>query len=373
MTRRRRRVLTVGPVLVVVVVALLTVKIIRPQTDVEPAGGFSDRPFGAFAGYVWGGPVTSVSATFTVPRVTSGSPLGLAATWIGAQWLGAPNRFVQIGVTEGRLQSRSGKVAVAYFGFWSDVSHHFMAQPLFPAHAGDSVSAALKLDHKHWLLALTDNTSGGKARLSIGSETEEPFDQAEWVQEDPGAENNHVEYPLLTMPAFRHLTVNAIPPPPGSPDVFSQWMSANYGTLGATSLQGDSFTLEREPGVDALAGQYLRLTEAARVAGHSFSRAFSNWTAKTPYAPIEKASSRYIEAAREANHALLSAPWPRRIRQLVRASVQAKDVLVATAQPPSAVTAATFARWSSGLTEASQRARRVARPLLLALGLPTYL
>jgi hypothetical protein len=348
MTRRRRRVLTVGAVCVVVALALLTarivglsIKIVGPQSDVEPAAGLADRPFGAFAGYVWAGPVTSVSATFTVPTVVSGSPLGVAGTWIGAQRLAAPNHFVQIGVTEERLESRSGKVVVGYHAFWSDVGRHF--------------------------------TSGRRARFSIGSETEAPFDQAEWLQEDPGAEHNHVEYPRLTVPTFRHLTVNAFPPSPGSPDVFSAWMSANSGTLGATGLLDDSFTLEREPAVDALAGQYLRLTEAARVAATSFASQFSNWNADTPYAHVHDATSRYIEATRAADHALLAAPWPRQIRRLVRASVQATAVLVATAQPPVTITAATFAHWNSGLTEASLRARRVTRPLLLMLRQPTYL
>jgi hypothetical protein len=373
MTRRRRRIRTVGPVFAVVVLAFLSVKIVRPHTYAEPAGGFSDRPFGPFAGYVRVGPVTSVSATFTVPRVASGSPLGVAATWIGAQWLGAPGRFVQIGVNEGRVQLHSGKVVVAYYAFWSDVGHHFRAQPLFPAHAGDSLSAALTLAHKHWLLALTDNTSGRKARFSIGSETRGPFDLAEWLQEDPGAENNHVEYPRLTVPTFRRLTVNAAEPPPGSPNVFSQWMSANFGTLGTTSLHDDSFTLKREPPVGALAARYLRLTAAARIAANSLGRELSNWTARTPYGRIRNATSRYVKATREADHALLATRWPRQIQELVRALVQARAVLLAKARPPAAITAATFARWSSVLSEASERARRVARPLLLMLGLPTYL
>lgn len=370
---KRRRIRTVGPVFVVVVLAFLTVKLVSPQSGAKPAGGFSDRPFGAFAGYVWIGPVTSVSATFTVPRVVSGSPLGGAATWIGVQGLGPPGRFVQTGVNEGRLESRSGKVVAFYYAFWSDTGHHFKAQPLFPANAGDSFSAALTLAHKNWLLTLTDNSSGRKARFSIGSETEAPFNQAEWLQEDPGNENNHVQYPQLTAPTFRHLTVNTMEPPPGSPDIFSQWMSANYGTLGTTSLHDGSFTLKREPPVGTFAEQYLRLTEAARVAWHSFGREWSNWTAKTPYTRIANATSQFIDATREADRALLAAHWPRGIQQLVRASAQARAVLVAKAQPPAAITPATFARWNSDLTEASVRAARVARPLQLALGLPLYL
>ena len=373
MTRRRRRILIVGPVLVVVALALLSVKIVGPYKVLEPAAGFSDRPFGAFAGYMWVRPVTSVSATFTMPRVASRSPLGEAGTWIGAQGLGAPNRFVQIGVTEERLQSPGGKVVVGYYGFWSNVGHHFNAQPLFPAHAGDSLSAALTLVHKHWLLALTDDTSGRKARLSIDSETQAPFDAAEWVQEDPGYEDDHVEYPRLTVPSFRHLTVNTIEPPARSSVVFSRWMSANHETLGTTSLHDDSFTLKREPPVSALAEQYLRLTEAARVAGQSFGREFSDWTVRTPYARIEHATAQLIAATREADHALLAAPWPRAIRELVHASVRAKAILLAKARPPAAFTPATFARWNLGLTEASLRANRVARPLLLTLDLPTDL
>ena len=215
-----------------------------------------------------------------------------------------------------------------------------------------------------------EGTTAGNGAAAIEVE---PDRVAGWLQEDPGAENDHVEYPRLTAPTFRHVTVNAVEPPPGSPNLFSQWMSANYGTLGTTSLHADSFTLKREPPVGALAAKYLRLSEGARVSASSFSREFSSWSAKTPYALIESATSRYIEATREADRVLLAAGWPQEIQALVRASVQAKAGLVANARPPAAMTSATFTHWSSALTEASQRARRAGRPLLLALGLPGYL
>jgi hypothetical protein len=240
MTRRRRRVLTLGAVFVVVVLALLTaeivglsVKIVSPQSDLEPAAGLADRPLGAFAGYVW--PDLS-------PRC--------------------------------RQRSRWRRSYMAPRSAWRD------ARPQAPA-AGT--------DRQH---------VGRTGTVSIGSETEAPFDRAEWLQEDPGAEHNHVEYPRLTVPTFRHLTVNAIPPSPGSPDVFSDWMSVNSGTLGTTGPLDDSFTLEREPAVGAFAAQYLRLTEAARAAANSFGSQFSNWTASTPHARIDDATSTARERSR---------------------------------------------------------------------------
>jgi hypothetical protein len=101
MTRRRY----VGLGLLVLVLAFLAIKLASPSSDPKIAGGFSDAPFGPFAGYAWIGSVHSVGASFTVPRIAGGSALSAAGTWIGVQGAGPPDRFVQIGATENRFWS----------------------------------------------------------------------------------------------------------------------------------------------------------------------------------------------------------------------------------------------------------------------------
>jgi hypothetical protein len=132
------------------------------------AGGFSDAPFGPFAGYAWIGRVRSVSASFTVPRIGSRSPLSEAGTWIGVQGQGPPARFVQIGETERRFwSSQKQRTVDVYSTFWSDTAHDYKATPLFPVSPADTLSASLTLARKQWTLAITDDTSGKNAHFSI--------------------------------------------------------------------------------------------------------------------------------------------------------------------------------------------------------------
>jgi len=138
MTRRKR---FVGFGVAALVLLFLVVKLLSPSSGGTVANGFSDAPFGPFAGYAWIGKVQSVGASFTVPRIASGSPLSEAGTWIGMQGAGPPARFVQIGALEGRFWSRQEEKTVdLYTTFWSDTARHFKPQPLFPVSAGDTLS-----------------------------------------------------------------------------------------------------------------------------------------------------------------------------------------------------------------------------------------
>jgi hypothetical protein len=246
------------------VILFLTIKVLSPSNDETLADGYSDAPFGAFAGYAWIGSVQSVGASFTVPRIAGGSPLSEAATWIGAQGAGPPARFVQIGAIEGRFWSPEKQRAIdAYFAVWSDTARRYKAKVLFPVNPGDQLSAALTLARGHWTLSITDDTSRKKARFSIGEEAQAPFDQAEWTQEDPGNPNDHARYPQITAPRFQHLTVNSTEPSPAQLALYTQWMSVNHSTLAPTAMRDDSFTLHPAPAVSAAAAQYIRLITAA--------------------------------------------------------------------------------------------------------------
>jgi hypothetical protein len=370
MTRRRRR---VGFGLAALLLLFLVVKLVPVNGGAKSAGGFSDAPFGPFAGYAWLGRVHSVGASFTVPRIASGSALSEAGTWIGVQGQGPPARFVQIGEIEGRFWSpQKRKTLDVYFAAWSDTARDYKAKPLFPVSPGDTLSASLTLANKQWTLAITDDTSREKARFSIGDEVGVPFNQAEWTQEDPGSEDNHARYPQMTAPVFQHLTVNSTEPAPAHSVLYSQWMSVSHGNLAPTVVRNDSFTLQRAPAVSAAGTQYVRLYSPAAAALQKFAHERSGWTPKTPYGHIVSASSQLTEATQRASRALLSARWSMQISGLVRSSTHTETAFVEQARPPALLTAATFAAWNSRLTEAAKPAFRAGSKLRLALGLPGY-
>jgi hypothetical protein len=370
MTRPRR---ALGFGLVALVILFLAIKLVSPPAGRggRPAHGFVDAPFGPFAGYAWEGPVKSVGASFTVPRIASGSPLSQAGTWIGAQGQGPPPRFVQIGEIESRFwSSKEQKTVDLYYTFWSDTAHHFKAQPLFPVKPGDSLAASLTLAGREWKLAITDNSSHKNARFSVAEQAQAPFTQAEWTQEDPGNPNNHVRYPQMAAPVFEHLTFNSSEPAPAEATLYSQWMSVNGSNLAPTALHDDSFTLQRAPAVSAAGEQYVRLAATGLDAYQRFETERSSWTPKTPYADIVNASLKLIEATRQSTRAARSLRWPKQISGLVRSANEADAAFVERARPPTLLTAASFAAWNSALTQAAERAGKVGSRLRVALGLP---
>jgi hypothetical protein len=368
MTRRSR---LVGFGVVVLLLLFLVIKIVPARTGGKIADGFSDAPFGPFAGYAWIGRVQSVGASFTVPLIASGSPLSQAATWIGVQGAGPPARFVQIGALESRFWSaQKQKTVDVYFTVWSDTAHRYKPQPLFPVSPGDTLTASLTLANKQWTLAITDDTSHKKARFSIGAETDGPFNQAAWLQEDPGHENDHARYPQMAPPVFQDLTVNSAKPSRAA--LYSQWMSVNHSNLAPTTPHDDSFTLERAPAVSAAAAQYLRLFAAAGSTFDKFETERTNWNAKMPYEQIATASSQFITATQNGIRSLLAARWSKQIRTLVRSFAHMTNILVEHARPPTLLAPASFAAWNSKLTEASMRAGPAAAKLRLALGLPAF-
>jgi hypothetical protein len=358
-------------VVVVLLLVFLTIKIVPASSGGKIANGFSDAPFGPFAGYAWIGSVHSVGASFTVPHIAGGSALSAAGTWIGVQGAGPPSRFVQIGATESRFWSpQKQKTVDVYFTFWSDTARHDKAKLLFGVSPGDTLSASLTLANKQWTLAITDDASRKKARFSIGDEADAPFNQVEWIQEDPGHKNDHARYPQMAPPVFQDLTVNSTKP--SQAVLYSQWMSVNHSDLAPTTPHDDSFTLEQAPAASAGAAQYLRLFAVAGAAFDTFETERKNWNAKTPYEQIATASSQFITATQSGIRSLVAARWSKQIRSLVRSFAHMTNIRVEDARPPTLLTPASFAVWNSKLTEADERGAPAAAKLLIAVGLPAF-
>jgi hypothetical protein len=370
MPRRRR---LVGFGVLALLLVFLAVRLAPESSGERIPNGFSDAPFGPFAGYAWIGKVHAVGASFTVPRIADGSAVSEASTWIGAQGQGSPTRFVQIGVIEARLWSpQKRKTVDAYFTFWSDTIRHFKAKVLFAVSAGDTLSASLTRASRRWTLAITDDTSRKQARFSIGNEVDGPFNQAEWTQEDPGRPNDHARYPRIAAPVFRRLTVNSAAPASARFALYSQWMSVNHSTLAPTAVHDDSFTLAPAPALSAAGTQYVRLTAAAGATFQEFETKRSSWTPKTPYTQIVNACRQLVRVTQRSNRAMLAARWTKQVSGLVRSATSATTAFLEHLRPPAILTPATFAAWNSALTEASLRAVTAGGKLRRALGLPTF-
>ncbi len=338
-----------------------------------------DAPFGPFAGYVTVGAVTSVGASIRVPRIVRGSPLGEAATWIGVQGYGPPDRFLQIGVLEIRVQGRAwDRPANGYFAFWSDTRHSFRPAVLFAVKPYDTLRASMSRAHGHWRLAISDATSGARRSFSTSQEMDGPFEQAEWMQEDPGAEAHHVSYPRLTPPElnalappeFENMTADNAPVP--SSRLYSQWMSVNHENLAPTPPRDDAFTLVRAPAVTAVGALYMRASASASTAFVQFEDERKGWNAQTPRRLIAAASARFTTAMLSGRQALRMATWPARALVLLPAEDRQAAALIADAQPPAHLTSATFAAWNAKLTQAIVQGGPAGAAFRTALGLPAF-
>lgn len=298
-------------------------------------GKHSDWSFGAFAGYVWRGRVTSIQASWTVPRVLQGSlPSSIAATWIGAQTEGKHGPFIQIGVNQLELPpSRVAHREPRYYAFWSDVKHSFHPQFIFVVKPEDVLSASLDLTHGHWVLAIRDHSTSASSRFSTADEAHASFNLAEWTQEDvtSQATKKVAPYPRLTTVGFRGLAVNSTPPAYG--DLYSTWMSANGVYWAPTPLRGDSFTL-RKATVTPAGSQYLSIANSEDLATLTFTHGLSDWTTKTSRSQITAARSAFSAALAENMRALAAAGFPPRARNATNSLIKAAQVVAEHTRSP---------------------------------------
>jgi len=332
------------------------------------AGALSS--FGHMAGYVWSGHVTAVTASWSVPRITSTGE-SHASTWIGAQAPGVPHPpFIQVGT----LEDRGPDNIPSYSAFWTDTRQGFRPQVLFAVHACDNVSTALTLTAGHWRLSIEDRTGRHTSTLSTTDETAGDFNLAEWLQENPTEVSGKVTpYPGLTTVDMTALTVNGTQPRYG--DVFAQWMSLPGRDQAPTPLQGGAFTITHGV-VTSAARRYLVIAHAQNVSVRRLDLEAARFTARTSARDLERVSSEAAAVERRNADALARGPWPAAARgpigALVRqVRVEAFIFAAAAEHPPSL---ATWRRQLAGLAPALQvrshlvrRALRLPEPLSQAV------
>jgi len=344
--RRRRRFARVASGLL----ALLALAVALPLlTSSAPSAASSDSPFGTFAGYVWRGHVSSLRASWTVPRILAESPHGSAGTWIGAEASGGP--FIQIGTNE-LTQATAHAPDARYVAFWSDTKQGFHPQSLFDVHSGDHLSASLTLTHDRWRLGIVDASSGAAAHFSTSDEAHASFNLAEWTQEDVrgGKARKPLPYPRLAAVGFRGLAVNSVAPSYAS--LYSSWMSVNGRNLAPSQLQADSFTLQPAT-VSSVGKQYLRIAGRENATVNAFLAQLARWNTRTSYSQVELATAKFATALRNGIKELAGARWPAHVGAMVSRLITATRVDLSQARPLALISTAALAAWRSAIAHDS--------------------
>lgn len=333
-------------------------------TDTKPGTAAAHWWFGKFAGYMWKGHVTSLSAVWTVPHIDKPCTRESAAsTWIGAESGG----FIQIGTEESCLSLRgSAKPLVVYNACWGDEIDDFHPQHLFWARPGDRVVASLALTGGRWQLGIVDRTAGRSAHFATDAETRTPFSRAEWYQEDVSEHGKPLPYPPLSTVRFQSLRVNSTAPPYA--DLRSDWMSLGTVNWAPSPLYHDSFYLHPAT-VTASGARYLAIEAEQHGATAAFLRRLP-WTAATARRQIVAACSRLAAALHVTTHALATAPWPAEVTPSVEELIDKTRVVLA--QTLSAVPrwGDGLARWELTWLHEARTMSATERSLKRALGLP---
>lgn len=341
----------------------------------SPAAAAGPRlSLGRLAGYLWdSGPVSSVTATFTVPRIRRRSPAGaLAATWIGAQAPGTNAPFIQIGVSELHAKQRLGGAGRnLYYAFWSDTKLHYHAAFLLPVHAGDVIAASLRHVHDGWKLAIVDATTRVSVRFFTRDEARGAFNLAEWLQEDVtnGDTGAPLPYPRLSGGRFRQLRVDS--QPPNGPSLLSQWLSMTRGDIAPSAISGDGFALHPAK-LRRAAALYLRLIAPEDLAADAFDLAITHWSADTPKPQIAAASTAFAAGLRRSIAVLAVQRWPKDARASIRLLIRRLLSVLRVVESAPAVVPAALAAWTASYIRAAIAGSRAGRMLRRRLHAPAY-
>ncbi len=379
----QRLALSLGAVLAATIVVLALLAPSKPHP-------IPRRWLGAFAGWIWSGNVTTVSASWTVPSILGSSSPGRAGTWIGAQAPGDENSpFIQIGSNEELFSVNGGDPAIpaaqtegveGYYAFWSDVRHHFHPQYLFAVAPGDRVSANMSLGGGRWRLTIHDVNSGRSRHLATTDEARGSFNEAQWIQEDVTDERTGrlFAYPRLTRVSFAGLRVDRTRP--SASDLSSQWMSPKHEVYEAPSpLRNASFSVRRRA-LGAAAAQFLAIITPLDAADQRFSDEFDRWssevTRSSPSAPTQAlidstcAVQRAILAHRVA--ALASARWPASAQPLIDRFIALSDRRLGDLAQSHVPQPLTVPAWDDAWEQPDNALGATGRAVRRALGAPDW-
>jgi hypothetical protein len=221
---------------VVLVVALIG--LVLQGTGFSFGGTSTAQPqLGAFSGYSWNGPVTQVSASWTVPAILGAAGSTSASTWIGVQ---GPQRgaFFQIGIIEETFDGQ-----FSYEAFWSDTAHGFHPQLLMNVVQNDQIHASISESAGSWSARITDLTAGGTQSAPTPVADFSNLNQAEWLQEDPKLPQGPSPYPDIAPTHVSQIEVNGSVPP--SADLMPEWMVLPRGKrVEPSPLTDDGFVTQ---------------------------------------------------------------------------------------------------------------------------------
>jgi hypothetical protein len=352
-------------VLAVVIAAALLLH--KPAEPKVPRVGL-----GAFAGYVWeSGSVSSISASWVVPRLTRHSSLGRAGTWIGAQAPGGNNAaFIQIGTNE----ERHAAVGNMYYAFWADTADGFHPQWLWPVGRGDRIEARMTLANGRWHLMIKDARGDDESNFTTAQEANGAFNQAEWLQEDITKYGTTLfPYPSLSRVHFAHLTVNGAPPEAAA--LYSQWMSAaRHPYLAPTAVDDDAFSLGAAT-LSPAAAKYLSIVDPMDNADYNFYDELDAWSAEKSSVPsqftVRLASATIRVTLRDGFHRLAAYDWSPPVRRLIDRLLLTWREQLAAARPPTTLGRATLRHWRQ-IVNAAPSPEPLGDAIRLALGAPEF-
>jgi hypothetical protein len=332
-----------------------------------PRSGWS---FGAFAGYVWRGPVRSVSASWRVPRVLGGPAPSLAATWVGAQGPAPAGAFIQVGTSQMRV-ARPGEASPAgsYVAFWSDSERHFHAQALFAVDAGDRVSASVALEHGRWRVTIGDANTHRRRRLLIDEDTDGVFDEAEWTEESPTLESTGRAgpYPEQGTVSIGRLAVNGAAPAYAT--VASTWMSLGSSELAPGPLAGDAFSL-RKASVSAAGARYLHAALAEDAATLPFVALLARLGTSAFAGELGAQSSRFAAVLARNLRVLEAGPWPAAAQPLLRALIARVRALLRSSRAAAMIVPSQLAAWVTRWRREADAVSRAGHLVRRALDVP---
>ena len=163
-----------------------------PPADVQPAAPGTSRNWAGYAAR--GGTFTSVSASWTVPKLGLDSEFGADATWVGIGGLRSRDL-----IQAGTQQTSSGSGTATYQA-WIELLPEVARPVPVTVLPGDEVSVSVDQQAgDSWLISIANTTSGQSLQRTV--QYSSSLSSAEWIEEAPFARRR-----ILPISAFGSVT-----------------------------------------------------------------------------------------------------------------------------------------------------------------------